>query len=178
MHRLFEVDRIEGADVISRSNQQLAGLDDQGALRICDHDGRTLGFCALHDVGLDEKPGFTGAGAADHKHVLVACVTGILGTVAQGQAFRFRQDHIVPWIWINKRHDIRVRTPAGGAVLFIAPIFFRVPAFLIDQQTQHAADHQTDQKIGWIKARQRGLKGGGEAVHQVEKFLGDVSTLG
>ena len=32
VHRLFEIDRIEGADVISRSNQQLAGLDDQGAL--------------------------------------------------------------------------------------------------------------------------------------------------
>ena len=39
-------------------DQHFAGLKDQGALRIGDHDGRTLCFGALYDVRPDEKPVF------------------------------------------------------------------------------------------------------------------------
>ena len=71
MHRLLEVDRIKGADIISGGDQHFAGLNDQGSFRVSDHDRSSFRFGALHDIGLDEKPGFTGTGAADHQHILV-----------------------------------------------------------------------------------------------------------
>ena len=80
-------------------------------LRVSDHDGSAFRFRALHDVGLDKKPGFTGTGAADHQHVFVPCVARILGAAAHRQAFRFREDHIIPGIRINERGNIGVRTP-------------------------------------------------------------------
>ena len=111
VHRLLEVDRIEGTHVISGGDQHFSGLNDQGPFRVSDHDGSAFRFRTLHDVGLDKKPGFTGTGAADHQHVFVPCVARILGAAAHRQAFRFREDHVIPGIRINERRNIGVRTP-------------------------------------------------------------------
>lgn len=49
----------------------------------------------LHEVGLDEKPCFAAAGAADDKHVFVSCILRVLRAAAHHQPFGLRQQHVI-----------------------------------------------------------------------------------
>ena len=60
-------------------------------LGVCHH----IGAVHLHQVRFQPEPGLTGTGAADHQNIFVSGGLGVLGAAIHGQAFRFRQNHIV-----------------------------------------------------------------------------------
>ena len=152
MHRLFEVDGVENTHVVSSSNQHLAALHDKRALRVCHHQRGALGFGALHDVGLHEKSCFAASGAADDEHVFIARILRILGPAVHRQALGFREDHVVPWVWVDERLNIAGLAPSGGAILDIVPVLLGIPALFVDDQPQQAAEGDAQQKVCGNKA--------------------------
>ena len=60
-------------------------------VRICDH----IAAVHLHEVWLDKKTGFSGAGTADDKDVLVPCVLRLLGTAVHRESFGLGEYYIL-----------------------------------------------------------------------------------
>lgn len=77
VHGLFEVDGIEDFHLVPIAEHEFASLDGDAAFWVSDH----IRAVELHEVGLNEKPGLTGAGAAHHQHVLVPRGLGVFWAV-------------------------------------------------------------------------------------------------
>ena len=57
--------------------------------------GHDIAAVHLHEIGFDEKPRFAAAGAADHQHIFVAGVGGILGAAIQHQPFALGENDVI-----------------------------------------------------------------------------------
>ena len=88
--------------------------------------------CQLHQLRLDIVPCFTGSGAADHDHVLVARIFPVLRPAVHGQGFRRCQDNVVIRDWINIGSDILWSPPSGGSVFYALPVLLCVFAAILD----------------------------------------------
>ena len=77
VHGFLEVDRVEDFDTVVVALKQLADLADHAAFRI----GDDIRGMELHEIGLQKEPRFTGAGAADDKHILVSGVLRVLWSI-------------------------------------------------------------------------------------------------
>ena len=107
VHGLLEVDGIEHLDAVAVSFQQLAGFQQYRTLRV----GHDVGAVHLHEIGLDEKARLTGTGAADHQHVFIAGILGVLRTVRHHQPLGLGQDDILARVRIHEWCNILARTP-------------------------------------------------------------------
>ena len=112
MHGLLEVDGIEDFDPV-RLIDDLAALILHGLSVLAQlggaalehftalHQNSAFGVCHhiravhLHQVRFQPEPGFTGTGAADHQNIFVSGGLRVFRAAIHGQAFRFRQNHIV-----------------------------------------------------------------------------------
>ena len=61
------------------------------SLRIGDYIGRVH----LHQIRFEPESGFTGTGAADHKHIFVSGGLWVFWSAVHGQAFGFCENDIV-----------------------------------------------------------------------------------
>ena len=99
------------------------------------------------DILLDEKPGFTGTGAADYQHILISCVARVFWAVRHHQPFRLRQDHIVLKYRVFKGSNILMCTPTGASVLHIFPKFLGIFALYIHDYAENDRNGNADEKI-------------------------------
>ena len=66
---------------------------------------------ALHEVGLDVKPGLAAAGAADHQHILVPGCLRVFGPPGHSQAFGLGQQDVVFKLGVDVRGNVLGGTP-------------------------------------------------------------------
>ena len=74
---------------------------------VCHH----IGAVHLHQVRFQPEAGLTGTRAADHQNIFVSGGLGVLRAAVHGQAFRFRQNHIVLKHGVNVRRDVLMGSP-------------------------------------------------------------------
>ena len=82
--------------------EHLTALHQNRAFRVRDH----IGAVHLHQVRLQPEAGLAGAAAADDQHIFVSGCLWVLGAAVHGQAFRFRQNHIVLEHRVHIRSDV------------------------------------------------------------------------
>ena len=101
----------------------------------------------LHEIGFDEKPCFAAAGTADHQHVFIAGVGGILGAAIQHEPFALGENDVILRLWIHIGRNILPGAPAGRAVFHILAELLGVLTSDIDHQPHERHTHKANQII-------------------------------
>ena len=67
----------------------------------------------LHEVWLNEEPGFTAARTANDQYVFISGIFGLLGTAVHGQKFRLSKDDIIGEHRVHVRLNVFGLAPSG-----------------------------------------------------------------
>ena len=93
---------------------------------------------ALHEVGLDVKPGLAAAGAADHQHIFVPGRLGVFGPPGHGQAFGLGQQDVVFKLGVDVGGNVLGGAPSGRAVFLALAVLLGVLALAVhDEPDSH-----------------------------------------
>ena len=133
--------------------------------------GDNVGTVELHEVGLDEKPRLAAAGAAHHQHVFVPRGFRVLGAAVHGQPLRLGENDVVGKGGVYIRLDVLRAAPSRAAVLDILPKLPRVLPLDVDGKPDEQGGGNAHAQVDGVEAGERGLKRGGEALHDVQRLL-------
>ena len=128
--------------------EHLTALHQNRAFRVRDH----IGAVHLHQIRLQPEAGLAGAAAADDQHIFVSGCLWVLGAAVHGQAFRFRQNHIVLEHRVHIRSDVLRLAPAGRTVLHIMAVLLGVFTFQVHRQPKPTAAADAHQQIQRVQA--------------------------
>ena len=128
----------------------------------------------MHEVGLDEKPRLAAAGAAHHQHVFVARCLWVLGSAVHGQPLRLGENDVVGKGGVYIGLDVLSVAPSCAAVLDILPKLPRVLPLDVDGKPDEQGGGNAHAQVDGVKAGQRRLERGGEALHDVQRLLREV----
>ena len=132
----------------------------------------------LHQVGFQPEPGFAGTRAANDKDILISGGFGVGRAVVHGQALRLGEDDVVFKHRVSKRLNILCCAPPGGAVFHVLAELLGVLSLHIDTQPYGCGDGNADAEIYRVEAWQRGGKGGGQSLHEVQELPGEIRAGG
>lgn len=174
MHRFLEVDGVEDFDAVAVFLEGHAAVEDDIALRISDN----VGAMHLKQVWLEPIARLAGTRAADHQHIFVPGILGILRTVGHGQPLCFRENNVLRKGWIFKGSNVFWGAPTGAAVFHVVAILFRIVPLEIDGQSQQAAAYSAEYQILGVTAGPRGLKRGSQHGKKAHGVSGKVGAAG
>ncbi|MPM62275.1 hypothetical protein SDC9_109141 [bioreactor metagenome] len=168
-HAFAEIDGIQHLDTVAALLiQEPSALGQDTSLRV----GDDVAAVHLHEVRLDEKAGFAAAAAADHQHVLIPRVLGLLWAAVHRQAFRLREQDIVFKHGVDVRLDVCRRTPSSRAVFNVLSVLLGVVAFHVHRQADKRRARDADAEVEPVETRRCIFKGGHEAVEDVQQLVG------
>ena len=125
----------------------------------------------MHEVGLDEKPRLAAAGAAHHQHVFVPRGFRVLGSAVHGQPLRLGENDVVGKGGVYIGLDVLCVAPSCAAILDILPKLPRVLPLDVDGKPDEQGGSNAHAQVDGVKAGQRRLERGGEALHDVQRLL-------
>ena len=100
-HCLLKVDGIEYFYLISTHLEHFTTFFHNCTFRVCDN----IAGVHLHEVWLNVKASFAGAGTADYQHVLIDIILGIF-IAAHHDALGLRQENVLVKLGVNEGLNI------------------------------------------------------------------------
>ncbi len=125
----------------------------------------------LHEVGLDEKPRLAAAGAAHHQYVLVPRGFRVLGSAVHGQPLRLGENDVVGKGGVYIGLDVLCVAPSCAARTLHFCGTFGVLPLDVDGKPDEQGGGNAHAQVDGVEAGERGLKRGGEALHDVQRLL-------